>query len=180
MIKLKCERCGKGFSVKEYDERRRKYCGSDECNKEGKRIAMRVYRETDRGRAMVKIQNLKYKRAEVERECWVCSGKFMSSRKRNTCNKCIESIGVQGIKNAMLSVNTRKWRENNPLKSKAHWKVNSRYRQDREYNKGRNRGKCLVCANEKTEAHHHDYNKPLDVIFLCKPHHVELHTWDAK
>ena len=27
----------------------------------------------------------------------------------------------------------------------------------------------------KLEAHHHDYNKPLDVIWLCKNHHENLH-----
>jgi hypothetical protein len=30
---------------------------------------------------------------------------------------------------------------------------------------------CVVCGNIKSEAHHTDYSKPLDVIWLCKPHH---------
>ncbi|GAG03219.1 unnamed protein product, partial [marine sediment metagenome] len=37
------------------------------------------------------------------------------------------------------------------------------------------RGKCLVCGDEKTEAHHEDYSKPLEVKWLCKKHHSELH-----
>lgn len=119
MVNLKCDRCGKSFKANEYYERRRKYCGGDDCNKEGKRIAMRRYRETDRGMAMVRIQNLRYKRDGVEYECYVCKDKFMSTRKRNTCSRCIESIGNEGVKNAMLAVSMRKWRKNNPLKSKA-------------------------------------------------------------
>ena len=34
---------------------------------------------------------------------------------------------------------------------------------------------CSICGCEKVEAHHHDYSKPLDVIWLCRKHHVELH-----
>lgn len=26
--------------------------------------------------------------------------------------------------------------------------------------------------------HHHNYNKPLDVIFLCRQHHKDMHSWD--
>ena len=33
---------------------------------------------------------------------------------------------------------------------------------------------CLICGN-KAEAHHHDYSRPLDVMWLCKPHHRETH-----
>jgi ribosomal protein S27AE len=30
---------------------------------------------------------------------------------------------------------------------------------------------CEVCGAETVEAHHADYSKPLDVRWLCKPHH---------
>ena len=33
---------------------------------------------------------------------------------------------------------------------------------------------CLICG-EKAEAHHPDYSRPLDVIWLCIKHHKETH-----
>lgn len=32
---------------------------------------------------------------------------------------------------------------------------------------------CEVCGTEKVEAHHKDYEKPLEVNWLCRKHHVE-------
>jgi hypothetical protein len=34
---------------------------------------------------------------------------------------------------------------------------------------------CEKCGILKTEAHHDDYSKPLDVRWLCRAHHAELH-----
>jgi hypothetical protein len=34
---------------------------------------------------------------------------------------------------------------------------------------------CSVCGAPGAEAHHEDYNKPLEVIWLCKRHHAERH-----
>lgn len=36
---------------------------------------------------------------------------------------------------------------------------------------------CMVCGSKKSEAHHPDYSKPLDVIWLCKKHHVDIHYY---
>lgn len=35
---------------------------------------------------------------------------------------------------------------------------------------------CKICGNKKSEAHHKDYSKPLDIIWLCKEHHTEEHS----
>ena len=34
---------------------------------------------------------------------------------------------------------------------------------------------CFVCGNGNTEGHHPDYSRPLDVVWLCIPHHKEVH-----
>lgn len=34
---------------------------------------------------------------------------------------------------------------------------------------------CAVCRKRSVEAHHEDYAKPLEVIWLCAPHHRARH-----
>lgn len=35
---------------------------------------------------------------------------------------------------------------------------------------------CIICGNIKSQAHHENYNKPLDIIWLCRKCHIALHT----
>lgn len=35
---------------------------------------------------------------------------------------------------------------------------------------------CQVCGDTRVDAHHHDYANPLDVRWLCRPHHVAEHA----
>jgi hypothetical protein len=34
---------------------------------------------------------------------------------------------------------------------------------------------CEVCGDPKSEGHHEDYSKPLDVVWLCRWHHTLAH-----
>lgn len=34
---------------------------------------------------------------------------------------------------------------------------------------------CQVCGDPKSQAHHDDYSKPLEVQWLCSKHHGERH-----
>lgn len=31
---------------------------------------------------------------------------------------------------------------------------------------------CMKCGDEKSQAHHTDYRKPLEVLWLCRTHHM--------
>ena len=35
---------------------------------------------------------------------------------------------------------------------------------------------CLICGDEKSEGHHPDYSRPLDVVWLCSSHHKQAHA----
>jgi len=34
---------------------------------------------------------------------------------------------------------------------------------------------CEICGDAKSHGHHEDYSKPLDVIWLCPQHHMDVH-----
>jgi hypothetical protein len=64
-----------------------------------------------------------------------------------------------------------KWRAANPIKVRAHAAVAKALRDGIL-----KRGKCEDCGSFRVEAHHDDYDKPLDVRWLCRRHHVEFHV----
>jgi len=63
----------------------------------------------------------------------------------------------------------KKWICENPEKRKAHMIVNHALRSGTI-----NRHPCCVCGN-KAQAHHEDYSKPLEIIWLCSRHHADRH-----
>lgn len=38
---------------------------------------------------------------------------------------------------------------------------------------------CHICGNLKVEGHHPDYDRPLDVVWLCSTHHKQTHALAA-
>ena len=69
-----------------------------------------------------------------------------------------------------LAKNKYEWRKRNLMKARAHLKV------ARAVRKGiLNKQCCEICSHEKVEAHHPNYNEPLNVVWLCRQHHAEIH-----
>lgn len=69
-------------------------------------------------------------------------------------------------------------------------KINEKYKKDLYFKKKRiahrivlealkkgvlKKEKCKICGDVKVDAHHEDYDNPLDVIWLCRLHHMEKH-----
>ena len=38
------------------------------------------------------------------------------------------------------------------------------------------RKSCEFCGEKKTDGHHPNYSKPLEVIWLCRTHHADMHA----
>lgn len=68
-------------------------------------------------------------------------------------------------KNIRIYVSAR-----SPIKRKANNKTTNAIRSGKLI-----RLPCEICGYEKSEAHHDDYTKPLDVRWLCRKHHLEHH-----
>ena len=65
--------------------------------------------------------------------------------------------------------NTVKFRRENPEKYTAQTAVGNAIRDGKL-----KRQNCCKCG-KKAHAHHEDYSRPLDVIWLCPLHHAEVH-----
>lgn len=152
MIDKECEECGVEYTARTLFTR---YCGA--------RCRMRSYRKTDKGKAMVKRVNERYKRPGVDKVCELCGEPFVTGIKSQTfCSEC------SGGKKANY-ITQKRYRKKNPEKAKARDVVNKRIMRGVSMFKET----CIFCGKD-AEAHHEDYTKPLDVTWVCKKHHGVL------
>jgi hypothetical protein len=70
---------------------------------------------------------------------------------------------------------TQNHRKNNPEKARARNALNLAIRRGHIKKKP-----CLICRSLKVQGHHQDYSKPLDVTWLCRKHHLEIHATNEK
>jgi len=70
----------------------------------------------------------------------------------------------------------REWRKTHPLNELQREKMNTRsYTHVYVKREKIKKQPCLTCKEPKSEAHHPNYDEPLLVVWLCRPHHLELH-----
>lgn len=63
-----------------------------------------------------------------------------------------------------------RWAAKHPERRRASHTVNNAVRD------GRLKPQPCWCCGEKAEAHHPDYSRPLDVVWLCSQHHKDAHS----
>ena len=64
----------------------------------------------------------------------------------------------------------RAWYAEDPRRKKAHAAVFNAVKKGKLI-----KHPCFRCGEEKSVAHHEDYDKPLDVVWLCQPCHKQRH-----
>lgn len=107
----------------------------------------------------------------------------------NSCKECVKTRvkrrartdpKVQAYERARAKTEKRRalrasvmqrWREENPHAYAAQTAVGNAVRAGKL-----NKEPCLFCGETRVHAHHRDYSKPLDVIWLCPKCHHRLHA----
>lgn len=72
--------------------------------------------------------------------------------------------GLSAVESARI------YQSKNPKKIKAHKKVQKAVASGKL-----KKQPCEVCGERMSQGHHCDYDKPLDVMWLCQVHHSEWH-----
>lgn len=101
---------------------------------------------------------------------------------KTTCSKCnlpLEDNRV-GKKRYCLSCHNEHMRNNRPkhseLSPEQRLKANCRSYVHSYLKRGKiSKSPCSICGDINVQAHHEDYSKPLEIIWLCVKHHIEHH-----
>lgn len=132
------------------------------------------------------------------RPCAVCGGLLVTTVRRlikpdYTCIYCARKNHLEWTRKNrehMLAVSRKFYsdpenRARAKVRRKAYikrnrLKINARVRVMTAVKSGRlTRGPCAVCGTPEASAHHEDYSKPLEVIWLCSPCHFARHVQRA-
>jgi len=106
-------------------------------------------------------------------KCIECSKNDVNKHRLENLEK-IRQYDRERAKNPERIANTveitRAWRQEDKRRNKAHQKVAYAMKKGVLI-----KMPCVRCGNEKSLAHHEDYDKPLDVMWLCQPCHKQRH-----
>lgn len=137
--------------------------------------------------------------SRLEKECFKCKTvkpftefykhSRMADGHLNKCKECAKNdVGTHRANNLEKIRAYDRERGKNPERIKASTEVNKAWRaEDRRRSAAHSqvarairggalvRQPCVRCGEEKSIAHHEDYDKPLEVTWLCQPCHKQRH-----
>ncbi len=102
--------------------------------------------------------------------CKICLKERDRIRDQDPERKAMKERYVKGIGREAAARAKRKYIEKNPKKRSVHIKTGNAIRDGKIFKQP-----CEVCGSENVQAHHCDYDKPLEVMWLCPIHHEEWH-----
>ena len=106
-------------------------------------------------------------------KCKDCTKKDAHQHRSNNLERVREYDRQRGKLAKRIASNTevtRAWRAEDKRRQQAHKAVAKGLRHGTLLKES-----CCRCGNEKSVAHHDDYDKPLDVMWLCQPCHKQRH-----
>lgn len=157
-----------------------------EKNKQYKKDQAKIYREENRERLLESGReyyiNNKEKAKQYNKDN---KERITASRHKYYCKNKEKIVArakayKENNKEHVKLVNVRykkRYKENNREKIIAQTAVSNAIRDGRLV-----RGNCVMCELNgivnftKIEGHHEDYNKPLDVVWVCRKHHQHIHN----
>ena len=118
-----------------------------------------------------------YKHVEMKdghlNKCKICTRADENKRRRDNIEKWREHDRLRYkndlARRAYVSEACKKHRAKYPIKYKARQAVGHALRNGTLIKKP-----CYLCGNEKSQAHHDDYSKPLEVVWVCSLCHVKI------
>lgn len=131
---------------------------------ESRRIALRKYRISEKNK-IVQRRYQKTHREQLSKTAlnWVHRNKkhvLELARRRNATPRG----------KALIRASQKRYAEKNRIKRLAKDAIHNAIKAGKL-----KRQNCVKCGNPKSEGHHPDYTKPLEVIWLCKKCHIDLH-----
>lgn len=115
--------------------------------------------------------------------CPRCGGERFYRAKKNewVCRPCANArLRIHRAKwdearkaeiRALIAPRKSEWAKRNREKTRAHYAVHRALKSGELV-----RQPCAVCSSPDSESHHPDYSRPLEVVWLCRPHHVAVHV----
>lgn len=101
---------------------------------------------------------------------------------KGRCSKCNGEIEPhrQNKQRYCLSCHRADMRKNRPkygeLTEQQKMKANARSYLNAYLKRGKiKKEACSVCGDQNAQAHHEDYRKPLEIIWYCRPCHLDYH-----
>ena len=106
-------------------------------------------------------------------KCKVCTKLDVSKHRAENLEK-VREYDRQRSKNPIrIKLNkeiTKAWRAEDERRAKAHQTVAYAIKKGEIVKQS-----CFRCSKESAIAHHEDYDKPLEIIWLCQPCHKQRH-----
>lgn len=176
----RCTQCSRRLPLEEFYSDSRRSDGRTSWCRDCSRRKQREYTSSAEGRLARQETRRKYKKSEKGKESerrYARSKAWRRTQKRyrdSPKGKATKEAYAQSERGREVSrIGSARQRQRDKDKVAARAKLNNDIQ-----NGKMKRGSCTVCMYYPAEAHHVDYSKPQEVVWLCLEHHRYVHTRD--